>query len=60
MMLTRGNTYQYTAQGEQVFDKWPVNEGRAGGKGQQKGRNQPVDYLSQNHRERMRAISKTM
>ena len=32
-MLTRGNTYQFDAQGEESFDQWATNAGRSGEKG---------------------------
>ena len=60
MLTTKGNTYQFAAQGATKFDDWVVNSGRAGGKGRGKGRRHSVEYLSTNPPERLRALSKTM
>ena len=62
MLTTRGNTYQFVAQGATKFDDWSANAGRAGGKGKGrgKGRRHSVEYLSTNPSERLRALSKAM
>ena len=85
MVSTKGNTYQFAAQGATEYDYWSTNEGRAGGNESFKRRNAIVvhpnlfssgraggkgsswechsarkNFISQNPKERLRAISKCM
>ena len=60
MWSARGNAYQFSAHGEAKYGNWATNSGRAGRKGRQKGRTQSEDYLINNPRGGMRAISNAM
>ena len=44
MLLTKGNTYQFDAQGETTYDQWVANSGRAGVQESHWGRQRSINF----------------